>query len=164
MADLERWLAELQSPVLAKRAEAAESLCTLGPDAQPAAVGLVRAAADEDETVSAWVNEALENLGSPPVEAQPELVALLKHESSTVNYWAATLLGRLGPAASESQYALAELLNSSASLAARERAAWALKKVEGSSDEAIAALNNAASQDQPRLSRLAQEALAALAG
>lgn len=163
MGSMERWLDDLQSPEVAVRIEAAESLSQQGADAQPAAVGLVRAAGDEDENVCAWVHEALENLGPPSLEAKPELVALLKDENTTVNYWAATLLGRLGPAASDSQLALAELLNGSSGLAAKERAAWALHQIEADSDEAIAALNGAASQGQARLSRLAQKALADLA-
>ena len=146
----------------AQRAEAAELLCRAGAAATPATVELVRACGDDDGQVREWSVAALEELGSPPPEAIGELTALVTSGHPLVAYWATTLLGRSGQAAAAATAALAAALDSGADPAVAERAAWALGKVGPRAASARPALERAASAPNPRLARLAQEALAAI--
>lgn len=158
MEDLQKWRTALQSPDVAERAAAAESLCHAGPDAAPAVLELVQACAD-DETVAEWATAALEELGAPPTESLEPLTKLASDSKSPVAYWAVTLLGRLGPAAIGSEKVLAALLHDSPDAAVQERAAWALGEIGAKSAAALAALNRAAQSTSPRLARLAKASL-----
>ncbi len=148
----------LQSPDVQQRAAATEALSRMGPDAAFAAVELVNACADE-EIVREGAVAALEELGPPTPEVLPRLVPLVSSSDSLVAYWAITLLGRAGSAARFSQDELASLLTTSTVISLRERAAWALSKVDATSEVAILALENAAASSELRLSRLAKVAL-----
>ncbi len=149
---------DLQSPDLDRRIAAAERLASLGAEAAIAAVELVRACADE-ETVQEWAVAALESMGPPPVDSLPQLCECSSASNALVAYWAVTLLGRLGASASSSQQQLAAILTHSTVTATRERAAWALGQIGASSNVSITALRQAAEASEPRLSRLAKEAL-----
>jgi HEAT repeat protein len=81
-----------------------------------------------------------------------------------VAYWAITLLGRAGDNAAPAVAALADILCSSAEPPVRERAAWALGKIGPTAQAARPALDEAAASDEPRLRRLAEKALEAIAG
>jgi HEAT repeat protein len=59
---------------------------------------------------------------------------------------------------------LTAALQSAPEQAIRERAAWALGQIGPKAKSAIPALRDAAGTKQPRLSRLANEALAAIGG
>ena len=157
-------IAQLNSENATAVAAAAEALCQMGRAAQPAAVSLVRASGTDDETALAWVAAALEELGPPPESEIEELVALADDHSTEISFWAITLLGRAGEAASRAVPTLAKQLRHSPKLAVRERAAWALGKIGPAAAMAAPQLHEAAAGGQPRLSRLAKSALAAIAG
>jgi HEAT repeat protein len=142
----------------AQQAAAAEKLAQLGEDAQPAAVELVRACADE--ALCEWTTAALEGLGAPAGADVSRLIPLLNDKSSDVAYWAATLLGRAGPEAASATPALAEALSESLHANVRERAALALGKIGPAAKAAAPALTAAASGGTARLASLAREALA----
>jgi HEAT repeat protein len=157
--DVSKATADLKSNDAAVRAAASEQLAHLEDGAQPAAVALVAATADADESVRQWATAALESLGPPAAGDVAALAKLLSDSRSDVAYWAATLLGRLEADATSAVQQLAAALESHAEVAARERAAWALGKIGSSASAALPALEHAAASSQPRLSRLAKEAI-----
>ena len=142
-----------------RRLAAAENLCHQAEAAQPAALALAKAADDEDDDVREAVVAALEDLGPPPPEQLSELIPLLSEPSGDVAYWAATLLGRLGPAAAPAVAALTSTLGPAAALTVRQRAAWALGNIGPAAAAAVTALEMAATHNDPRLARLARQAL-----
>jgi HEAT repeat protein len=164
--ELDQLTADLKNTDARVRATAAEQLAKLAEDAQPAAVQLVAAMGDADSTVHDWVYAALESLGPPRAEDASGLTQLVSDKRLDVAYWAVTLLGRLGAVAGLSSgdtapvvSAITTALQGHAETAVRERAAWALGQIGAPAAAAIPALQQAASDPAPRLSRLAQEAL-----
>jgi HEAT repeat protein len=157
--DVAQLIADLQSKDATSRAAAAEQLTHLEEGAQPAALQLVLATADADESVRQWATAALESLGAPAAEDLPELAKLLADPRLDVAYWAATLLGRLGPAATPAVTALVDSLGTHGEVAVRERCALALGQIGPAAISALAALQNAAADPRPRLSRLAKQAI-----
>ena len=161
MSDVVALAEQLGSEQMAVRAAAAEQLCQLGEEAQPAATLLVRACGD-DEQVSQWANACLESIGAPPQESFDELVGLITDTSELVAYWAVTLLGRLGPQASASVNDLADIVTTAAHPSVQQRAVWALGQIGRSSESVTSALRQAREASDPRLARLAEEALASV--
>lgn len=162
MADLRALILALAAMDPAKRLEAAEQLMQMAEEAAPAAVALVRAAGDENEEVREAAVGALEGLGPPPAELLPELTALLRDSQPDRAYWAVTLLGRLEAAAAPAVPDLVQVLGPPAPIEVRQRAAWALGKLGPKAVSAKPALEAAAGDRDPRLSRMAKEALAAV--
>lgn len=156
--DLRSLVAQLSSGKAAEQAAAAEALARLGSEAQPAAAALVAALGSEDASTRDWCVAALEDLGPPPADQITKLTKLAADKSLDTAYWAITLLGRAGGDAASAADALVHVLANSRELALRERAAWALGKMRAKS--ASTALREAAAGDNPRLARLAQQALA----
>jgi hypothetical protein len=151
---------QLASDDVAQAHSAAETLATLGEEAAPAAVALVRAAGHADERVCEQAVAALEELGRPAAGDVDALSGLLRAEQSDVGYWAATLLGRLGEDAAASCQALAQVLDDAeAELAVRERAAWALSRIGLPASVVGESLKRAAASSDARLARLASAAL-----
>ncbi|NDC53024.1 MAG: hypothetical protein EBZ74_01740 [Planctomycetia bacterium] len=148
----------------ATRADAAERLCRAGREAVAAAVPLVKACGDADEQVREWTVAALEDLGAPPPNTVADLVPLVSSDHALVAYWATTLLGRSGRDAAAATAALAGCLDAAPDRAVAERAAWALGRIGPAAGSARAALERAAAASDPRLARLAQEALTAIGG
>lgn len=144
------------------RRKAAEALARLGEAAAPAAAALVRACADADEQVREQAVAALEDLGPPPAESVDQLVVLVADADPLVAYWAITLLGRAGRDAAGAVTALMRCLESPAELSVRQRAAWALGKIGPGAAAARDALGRAARGEDPRLARLAAEAIEAI--
>ncbi len=122
---------------------AAESLCRLGPDAQPAAVQLVRTCADTSEIVREWVVGALEEIGPPDPADLDELANLAATQDPDVAYWAITLLGRLGESAVLAVDALTRSLSTHPATSVRQRAAWALGKIGPTASDSLGALRSA---------------------
>ena len=120
---------------------------------------MVQTTADPDDEVRQWATAALEQLGPPRVEQLTSLITALEGPSPDIVYWAATLLGRMGPDAALAVGPLTRLLESSAAAPVYQRAAWALGKIGSAAAPAIDALEQAASGSDPRLARLAGEAL-----
>jgi HEAT repeat protein len=162
--DIKGYISQLTSKDSAQQGAAAEALAQLGPDARPAAAALVRACGTEDDSNREWVTSALEGLGPPPAEQMKDLIALTSDKSLDVAYWAATLLGRLGAAAGPAVPGLTTALEKHAEQAVRERAAWALGQIGPAAKSATPALRAAAAGNQPRLARMANEALEAVGG
>jgi HEAT repeat protein len=162
MDDLVSLLAAVSDADLARRRTAAQGLAQLGEQAQGAAVPLVRLMAEEDEETRQWASSALEDLGPPSREDAVALTALLDHLQADVGYWAATLLGRLGEGGAAAVEPLGRTLLHSPHATVRQRAAWALGQIGPPAQGALAALNQAASSDDPRLARLAQQAAEAI--
>lgn len=154
----------LTDPAVAMRIDAAERLCRAGKAASPAIVALVCACGDEEAEVRDWAVAALEELGLPPAGTVHELEHLLLGGQPLVAYWAATLLGRSGQAAASAVDALTACLTTATDPAVAQRAAWALGKIGPAAAVAIAPLRDAAAGADPRLARLATEALAAIGG
>jgi HEAT repeat protein len=163
-ADIDQFISQLASKDSAQQAAAAEALAQLGSDARPAAVALVRACGTDDDSTREWLTSALESLGPPAAEQIKDLIPLTSDKSLDVAYWAATLLGRSGPAAAPAVVALTTALEKHTEQAVRERAAWALGQIGPAAKTAVPALRAAAAGKQPRLSRLASEALSAVGG
>lgn len=147
-----------------KRAEAAEQLAQLGPDAQPAAVALVLACGDEAEEVRQWATAALEQLGPPSSSDVAHLVTLIDARSPDVGYWAVTLLGRLKAEAAPAVDALVQAVGGQGDIAVRQRAAWALGEIGSAAAVAVPTLQKASGDPDPRLARLAAEAIKKIAG
>jgi HEAT repeat protein len=140
------------------RRRAAEGL-SRHPQPQGAAVSLVRACGDADEQVREWSVAALEELGTPSVGDISALSEILAGPCDDAAYWAATLLGRIGSAGAAAVPQLIQLLESPRELASRQRAAWALGKIGRSAASAMDALRQAAEGENPRLARLARQAM-----
>ena len=157
--DVAQLTADLRSKDAATRAAGAEQLTHLEEGAQPAALELVLATADADESVRQWATAALESLGAPAAKDLPELAKLLGDGRLDVAYWAATLLGRLGLAAAEAVPALSKSLDAHSEVAVREHCALALGQIGPAAASALTALNRAAADPRPRLSRLAKQAI-----
>jgi HEAT repeat protein len=151
-------IAALVSEDSRQRADAAMKLAQSPEPAVEAAVPLVRACGDEDEQVREWAAGALEELGAPAATDVPALVELLNEQAGDVAYWAATLLGRLGPDAAAAVPPLAAALVHHPQMNARQRAALALGEI-GVAAGARPALEHAAASDDPRMARLARQAL-----
>ena len=157
--DIARLRADLVGLDLCKKLAAARALAELGEQAAAAAPELARAAADENDDVREWSTAALEDMGPPPNSALPLLVNLLGGEHDDVAYWAATLIGRLETEAAAAVDALAAALQEDRAAAVRQRAAWALGKIGPPAAAAVSALTAASESFDPRLARLAVQAL-----
>ncbi len=158
-ANLQELVAGLTSTDLATRREAAERLMGMGADAESAAVSLCMATADPDELVREAATAAIEELGAPTPAARAELAELLRSQAADPAYWAATLLGRSGPDAASHVPELAAALTAHPAINVRQRCAWALSQVGSAAAGGLAALQQAAKSDDPRLARLAQDAI-----
>ena len=120
----------LRSDDVAQRRAAAEELAKYGEDAQGAAVELVGAASDADETVLEWATSALEGLGPPRSEDQAALAKLLTEGGADSAYWSATLLGRLGAEAAPSVDALTTAGERRSETHVKDRIRWALERIQ----------------------------------
>jgi len=116
---------------------------------------------DEQEEVRAWASDVLESVEEPAVGWAPQLAELTRHVNAPVAGWACKLLGKMGDQASGYQTALARALAQHAAISVRQLAALALKSIPNLSQETVLALHTAASDADPRLSRLATDALSA---
>jgi len=161
MEDVGTLARQLQSGSVAQRAAAAEVLCRLGEGAGAAADAIVRACAD-DELVSQWAVAALEAMGPPPAASAHALAGLASDADERVAYWAITLLGRLGAAAESLTDVILSALERSPHPSVRQRAAWALGRIGKRSAAVVAALGRSRESQDPRLARLADQALSLL--
>ncbi len=174
-ADLSTAIADLSSPEPERRAAAALTLAELGSGARPAAVPLVRAAADDDESTAQAATAAVDSLGPPDAADAPALLELLaavppvedNPSARDQAFWAMTLLARLGPHGPHVAPFTEELLRRLESPADYEiqRRALRVTAMLGASDPRIVrAVERLASGDDPRISAAAQRARASLQG
>jgi HEAT repeat protein len=159
MSQVQTLIRQFESDSPAEHSAAAEALARLGEDAQPAAVALVGALRTADAPTLDWCVAALEDLGPPLASQIDDLIRFVGDKSIDATYWAITLLGRAGKDASTAAAALTGILKSSPELTLRERAAWALGKIGPAAKMAVPALKEAAANGEPRLARLARQAL-----
>jgi HEAT repeat protein len=162
--DVSTLIADLSDADLHRRLEAVQTLARLGQGARPAAVPLVRACGDAEEQVRQWAASALEELGPPSRGDREALAALLDDAVADVGYWSATLLGRLGPQAAAAVKPLTLALQRSSHPTVRQRTAWALGQIGRSAESSLDALRQATASDDPRLARLARQAIDRIAG
>jgi HEAT repeat protein len=160
---IDQLITSLSSASPADRMNAAEALARMGVKARDAAVPLVRATGDQDTRVRDWAVAALEELGPPRPGDLELLTALAAHADLDIAYWSCTLLGRLKADAASAADALSKVLATHEQLCVQERAAWALGQIGPSARSALPALEQAAQSNEPRLSRLAQQAIDATA-
>ncbi|QDU95763.1 HEAT repeat domain-containing protein [Lignipirellula cremea] len=163
-ADLLHLEEELCSTNAQRRVDAAEQLSLLGHQASPAVIPLLCTLRDSDEQVREYVTSALENLGPPPTNQLGHLVPMLQDENLDIGYWAATLLGRLGRIGGPAAESLADVLQHSTHTVVRERSAWALGEIGKEASVALDQLHRTAQGSEPRLARLAQEAIEKITG
>ena len=160
---IDQLIKSLSNASPADRINAAEALARMGVNARDAAVPLVRAAGDRDTRVRDWVVAALEELGPPCPGDLPLLTPLAANADLNIAYWSCTLLGRLKVDAAPAVGVLTNALATHSQLSVRERAAWALGQIGPSARSALPALEQAAQSSEPRLSRLAKQAIVAIA-
>jgi HEAT repeat protein len=142
------------------RTEAAERLARMGDAARPAAVALVRASGDSAASVRDWAAVALEELGPPEANDIAPLAALAGNPQADIAYWAVTLLGRSSGEAASVADTIAGTLADHPAGEVRQRAAWALGRIGAGTARVAAALRRACDSSDPRLARLAKQALA----
>lgn len=116
---------------------------------------------DENEEVRAWASDVLTSVEEPSGEWAAQLAELTRHVNAPVAGWACKLLGRLGDGATRYQAYLANALSQHAEITVRQLAALALKSVPRLTPNTVTALKAAAADADPRLSRLATDALSA---
>ncbi|WP_166831995.1 HEAT repeat domain-containing protein [Thalassoroseus pseudoceratinae] len=155
MSDVSQWIQALSSDDVTTRRSAAKQLAQNGPDAQAAAVPLVRCAGDDDEQVREWAVGALEELGPPPADEISSLEQLATDANSDIAWWSVTLLGRLKNTAAPAVPTLVQVLKTSDATNVQERTVWALDQISIVTEDVLAALEVAAKSPSPRLSRLA---------
>ncbi|MHB0956662.1 MAG: HEAT repeat domain-containing protein [Pirellulaceae bacterium] len=158
MADVTVLAQQLHDKQVVVRARAAQQLSACGEAAREATIDLLEACGD-DESVREGAVAALEQLGPPPADLLSQLSPLVGSSHELVAYWAVTLLGRLQCAATAAVPALIFALEHSPHLAVRQRAAWALGQINDRSAPTVAALERAKNASDPRLARLAAEAV-----
>jgi HEAT repeat protein len=164
MDDVSTLTDRLNSGDLVERQDAAERLSQLGEEASAAAVPLVRACGDADESVREWSAAALEGLGTPDVGDLGELLRLLDDPHEDVGYWSATLVGRMGPAAAAAVSPLAHSVARHPAAAVRQRSVWALGRIGPAAKSAASVLREASASDDARLANLARKALEQIGG
>ena len=116
---------------------------------------------DENEEVRAWASDVLTSVEEPSIEWAPQLAELTRHVNAPLAGWACKLLGRLGKEATRYQSSLAQAVSQHPEKSVRQLAALALKSVPNLNHDTVVALKAAASDADPRLSRLATDALSA---
>lgn len=131
--DVHKLIEQLAADDLSVRQRAAEKLATLEDAAAPAALALIAALQDPDETVREYANAALESLGPPEQQSVDDLEQLLTHPHPDTAYWAATLLGRLEDGAMSAVESLKTAAADHPSPEVRKRATWALGKIANGS-------------------------------
>ena len=144
---------------LAARREAARQLSLHPEEAQVAAIALVTAASDADESLREWAVSTLEDLGPPSAADLSELLRLADNSSSDIAWWAITLLGRLGPEASDAAALLARRSLDETSPAVRQRAIWALGQLGPAATGQRDTLVTLADSEDAQVARLARQAL-----
>lgn len=118
--------------------------------------------ADPDESAREFAVGELETCGPAAASDRTALLAVLQSSarSPLQAYWCITLLARDGSHAQAAEAtAIAELLAPQQPLEVRQRAAWALGQLAPHAAATRQSLEQAANDPNPRLARLAQQAL-----
>jgi len=113
--------------------------------------------ASDDEEVRAYANDCLEQIEQPAEAWLPQLAPRCNDPCAPVANWACKLTGLIGSAAC--QHPLVTALRTHASIGVRQQAALSLSKTPDLQSDAIEAISAAASDNDPRLQRIAQQLL-----
>ncbi len=125
--------------------------------AQSHMLSILSSLASDDEEVRAYASDCLEQIETPEPAALAQLASHCTAHSAPIANWACKLLGRIGTIACQGP--LTAALNEHESLGVRQQAALALAKLANLQPGTIAALKQAALSNDPRLQRVAQQAL-----
>lgn len=117
---------------------------------------LLATLASDEEELRAYAGDCLEQLAHLRIEDVDLLSQVCLDRNPVVASWACKMLGRGG---ADVQRPLATALSQHASTAVKQQAALALQRVSPLTAESCTALENAAQDADPRLQRLAQQAL-----
>lgn len=118
--------------------------------------------ADPEEENRAWAADCLELVDSISSTKAAEIAPLCQHSGEFVVYWTLITLGKLGDV-SAYQEQLTQALRTSTSVTVRQAAAQVLRLAQNASPATKDALKEASASPDPRLSRLAKQALAEIA-
>lgn len=125
-------------------------------------IALLATLEDDDEEVRAWASDALQSIDSPPREHALMIAESCGNKQSAVAAWACKLIAKLHDVG-EHQAAIARALNQHPSISTRQEAAAALGRIGNLNAASLESLRKASTSTDPRLKRLAEEALAAAA-
>ncbi len=123
------------------------------------ALDLLQTLQDSAEETRAWASDALQTLELLPAALAPTVATYCLNEHPPVASWACKLLATMGSGAADFQAAIVGCLNDHPSVSAKQQAALTLADIPGLSNAAIDALKNASTSSDPRLQRLATNAL-----
>jgi hypothetical protein len=112
----------------------------------------------EDEELCAWTADALQAIEQVSDESLTLLAGYGMHQQARCAVWACKLLMKIQTPA-EAQTVLCRALKEHSNLGVRQQAAAALASIASPNGETLAALEAAAKDEDPRLSRLAAQAL-----
>ena len=159
--DVAQATANLKSSDAAVRAAAAEQLAHLEDGAQAAGPALAVATADGDESVRAVGHRRARVTRTASGRRHRGTRQIASRHAAGCRLLGGHILGRLGDGAGDAKTvtALITALNSHPEAAVRERAAWALGQVGPGALAALPALQAVGGTTNPRLSRLAKQAI-----
>lgn len=157
--DIAPLIQQLRTPQVSTRLAALQE-CLVSQD-MPGEVllAVLPLTADANDTVRDQAVAVCEGIEEPQPAISTALTAYLPTARGDAAYWCVTLLGRIGAGAAGAVDVLATCLERHELLAVRERAAWALGKIGPAAAAARNSLEKAAQITDPRLSRLAKDAL-----
>ncbi len=152
-----RMAAKIEVPFLVKalknndgdtRANAAQLLGQIGPDAASAIPALAERLDDPVTNVKEKASDALSKLGPGVVQVLPDLTYFLKNDDAFIRTSVAFALGNIGPGAAKAVPALAKALKDGDSRV-RANAAYALAKIGPTAKEALPALEAMSNDSDP---------------
>lgn len=149
-------------PVVKSEALSLEKLRRLAAGDEPAeahVLELLESMRSEDEEVRAWASDALHTLESLPKTLAHSVADMCLQPNAAVSAAACRMLLKLGDEATQYQTAIVACLTQHKEITARQQAALALSSVDGLTTESLDALRAAANSADPRLKRLATNAL-----
>lgn len=124
-------------------------------------VPLLQVVAGDDDERSGWAADALASIDVLDSLAASQVCPLCSSESVATAAWACKMLARAVPQVEAYEQAIASVLTGHGAISAQQAAAAALGSLPALSFESTVALRQAARSQDPRLSRLATQALEA---
>lgn len=115
---------------------------------------------DSEEETRAWASDVLQTVEVLPRDLADSIAAKCLDPHPAVAAWACTLLGKLESDAHKYQAHIVACLNTHPSVSTRQQAALALGSIARLEPTTLESLRRAAQSGDPRLKRLAANALA----
>lgn len=146
--------------------EQLQQLASGGEPPEGQLLNLLVTMSDDEEETRAWASDVLQTVEVLPRSLADSVSDRCLDPHPPVAAWACTLLGKLESDAHKYQSHIVACLNTHPSVSTRQQAALALSSIAerepGTLDEAtLESLRHATASDDPRLKRLATQALAA---